>query len=73
MAWFKSKMKKADTTDLKKRKFTCPIVVHNQTVEQFTKEIIENRRPNGSFESKLAQLECHLRFLQAYRDNLLPK
>ena len=53
-AWFKSQMKKADTTDSKKRKFTCPIVVHKQTVEQLTKEILENRRPNGSFESKLA-------------------
>ena len=72
-AWFKSQMEKSDTKDSKKRKFTCPVVVHKQTVEQFTRTILENRRPNGSFESKLAQLECHLRFLQAYRDNLLPK
>ena len=49
-------------------------VVHKQSVDEFTKVILEIRRPNGSFESKLAQLECHLRFLQAYyRDNSLPK
>jgi hypothetical protein len=71
-AWFKSEIQKAETTYSKKRKFTSPIVVHKQTVEKFTETILENRRPNGSFESKLAQLECHLRFLLAFRDNLLP-
>ncbi len=30
-------------------------------------------RPNGCYVNKQAQLECHLRFLDAYRNDLLPK
>ena len=48
-------------------------MVQKQTVEEYTKDLLEIRCPNGNWEHKLEQLECHLRFLDAYRRDKLPK
>lgn len=69
--WFRSKLRDLKTS--KKRKKSDPIVAHKHTIEDFTKKILEEMRPNGCYVNKQAQLECHLRFLDAYRNDLLPK